>query len=484
MINLNESPSKMPPPSIEGVLGEIYAAMQQNRYKVANSTWRERREKLQKLHDAMQEYRTEFQVAMHKDFRKNAVEVDSTEIFPTVSEIRFTLKHLKSWMRSRSVPTPLALAGTSSWIKPEAKGVCLLIAPWNYPIFLALYPLVSAIAAGNCAIVKPSEMTPHTSAVLKKMLESLFPPSEIAVVEGDATVATALLKLKFDHIFFTGAPQIGKIVMRAAAEHLTSVTLELGGKSPVIVDETANLDVAASRLAFGKTLNCGQICIAPDYILVHQNVKNEFINAMKKALEKQIGDSAAARKENPKFSRIVNTRHFDRIKTYIDNAIETGGKIEFGGNLDASENYIEPTLVTDLPDHALLLQEEIFGPVLPIRTYQNLDEAIQYINADEKPLALYIFSSYQKNIDVILNHTSAGGTLINDVILHIANPNLPFGGVNHSGIGKGHGKFGFDEFSNLRGVMKQHFSRSLIELLYQPYSNWSKRLTDLMVKWL
>ncbi|MFM2268076.1 MAG: hypothetical protein RL757_1517 [Bacteroidota bacterium] len=484
MSNLQDLSSKMPPPSIEGTLNGLHTTMQQNRHTIANSTWRERRDKLQRLHDAVQQYRGEFQVAMHKDFRKNAVEVDSTEIFPTVSEIRFALKHLKSWMRSRSVPTPLALAGTSSWIKPEAKGVCLLIAPWNYPIFLALYPLVSAIAAGNCVIIKPSEMTPHTSAVLKKMLESIFPPSEIAVVEGDATVATALLKLKFDHIFFTGAPQIGKIVMRAAAENLTSVTLELGGKSPVIVDETANLDVAASRLIFAKTINCGQVCIAPDYILVHQNVKNAFIDALKKALKTQIGDSTTDRKEATLFARIVNRRHFDRIKNYLDDAISKGGKIEFGGNLDAAENYIEPTIVTDLPDNALLLQEEIFGPVLPIKTYSNLDEAIGYINAGEKPLALYIFSGNKKTIDTILNHTSAGGTLINDVLLHIANPNLPFGGVNHSGIGKGHGKYGFEEFSNLRGVMKQHFSRSLIELLHMPYNKWSKRLTNLMVKWL
>jgi aldehyde dehydrogenase (NAD+) len=382
-------------------------------------------------------------------------------------------------MSRHSVGTPLPFLGSSSWVRYEPKGVCLIIAPWNFPLQLAIGPLVSAIAAGNTAIVKPSEHTPHTSAVVREIVEAVFEPEEVAVVEGAVETASELLKLPFNHIFFTGAPAIGKIVMRAAADHLASVTLELGGKSPTIVDETADLKTAVRRIAWGKFLNSGQICIAPDYLFVHESRKDEFVRLMADQLKALYGEDAA---QSGAYNRMVNGKHFERVAGNLKDAEERGAVVEIGGRRDAETDFIEPTLVSSVPDEAALMQEEIFGPVLPIRTFRDLSEPLQVINSKEKPLALYIYSKDERNIKRILQETRAGGTCINNNDVHFMQPNLPFGGSNNSGIGKSHGWYGFEAFSNARAIYRQHLPGAL-EVLMPPYTDFKQRLIDLTLKW-
>ena len=299
-------------------------------------------------------------------------------------------------------------------------------------------------------------------------------------MEGAVETATALLELPFNHIFFTGAPAIGKIVMKAAAEHLASVTLELGGKSPTIVDETADLKTAVRRIAWGKFLNSGQICIAPDYLFVHESRKDEFVQLMAQQLRALYGENTAL---SDAYNRMVNSRHFERVQEYLEDAKARGATVEIGGQLEAAEDYIEPTVVSNVPEEAQLMQEEIFGPVLPIRTFRSLQETIDFINAKEKPLALYMYSKSKRNIRRIMQDTRAGGTCINNNDIHFMQPNLPFGGSNNSGIGKSHGWYGFEAFSNARAVYQQHLPGSL-ELLMPPYTKWKQRIIDLTIKWL
>ncbi len=340
--------------------------------------------------------------------------------------------------------------------------------------------MVSAIAAGNCIMIKPSEHTPHASALMKKIIVELFDESEAAIIEGDATVSTELLKLPFNHIFFTGAPEIGKVVMRAAAENLASVTLELGGKSPTIVDETANLKVAAQRIAFGKWLNNGQICIAPDYVLVHKSVADKFLDELKSTLKSFYSEDASS---TDSYNRIVNHKHYQRIEGYFKDALEKGATVAYGGKTDGTQDFFEPTIMTDIPDHADLWKKEIFGPILPFFTYSDLQEAIDKINSKEKPLSLYIYSSDSKTVKRIIRNTRAGGTCINNNGIHFYNFNLPFGGSNNSGIGKSHGVFGFEEFSNARGVLKQWSPFNALDYLTPPYTKSKQKLLDMTIKW-
>lgn len=460
---------------------QIFELQKANQYKVGNSTAKERIHKLDKLYVAVEKtYRQELREAMYKDFKKHPSEVDLTEIYVVTSEIKHAKSHLKKWMRKQKVGTPLAMMGSSSWIHYEPKGVCLIISPWNFPLNLTFGPLVSAIAAGNTVMIKPSEHTPHTSALMKKIIETLFPSNEIAIVEGGIETSTELLELPFNHIFFTGAPSIGKIVMKAAAKNLTSVTLELGGKSPTIVDETANLEQAATRIAWGKFLNNGQICIAPDYIFVHESKKDEFVKLVGEKLEGFFGANAA---ESKAYNRVVNEKHHDRVRSYLEDSVEKGANVKHGGTTNKSDdNYFSPTVVTDVPLDSKLMQKEIFGPILPVNSYTNLKEVIDHINANEKPLALYIYSQKRKNIDYIIGNTRAGGTCINNNDVHFFNVHLPFGGVNNSGIGKSHGFYGFQAFSNARGVYKQNIPGAL-ELLMPPYNDVKQKLIDLTIKW-
>lgn len=460
-------------------VNRIFELQLKNQYKVGNSTARERKAKLNKLHKAVMKYRPQIKEALFKDFRKHPSEVDLTEIYPVTSELKKAKSNIRSWMRNQYVDTPISLLGSSSYIKHEPKGIVLIISPWNFPVNLTFGPLVSAIAAGNTVMIKASENTPNASIIMKKIIDEVFDEKEVAMVEGGISTSTELLKLPFNHIFFTGAPSIGKIVMSAAAKNLTSVTLELGGKSPTIVDETANVEMAARRIAWSKYLNNGQVCIAPDYIFVHKNKKAAFLAAVKKNIQKFYSEDAS---KESSYARMVNQKHHQRVSSYVADAVEKGANIEAGGNFDPSQDYIAPTVVSGLPKDAMLMKEEIFGPIMPVIEYSNISEVIETINSKEKPLALYIYSKSSKNINHVMNNTRAGGSCINHSSVHFFNNNLPFGGSNNSGIGKGHGYFGFQEFSNARGVLKQHVPNAL-ELLMPPYNNFKQTLIDLTIKW-
>ena len=460
-------------------INKIFLAQKANQYNVANAPIKARKAKLKALLHALEvTFRQDLRDAMMADFKKPKADVDLSEIFPVTSELKHAISHVSRWTAKQAADTPMAFLGSTSYIKYEPKGVCLIVAPWNFPINLLLSPLVSAIAAGNTAILKPSEFTPNTSAVLSKLIKSIFSEDEVALLEGGIETSSALLELPFNHIFFTGAPSIGKIVMTAAAKNLASVTLELGGKSPTIVDETASINSAAKRIVWGKFHNSGQICIAPDYVMVHESKKDQLVEAMKKIIVNFYGSDP---KSSDSYGHIVNRKHAERVNGYIQDSVSKGAKVVFGGKADTNNSYIEPTLVSEVPSDSALMQNEIFGPVLPILTYQNLDEAITKINEGEKPLALYIYSNSEKNIDKIMNNTRAGNSCINNNDLHYYNPNLPFGGSNNSGIGKAHGIFGFQEFTNARGVYRQHFPAAL-ELLMPPYNGLKERLIELVVK--
>ena len=463
----------------EAELGRIFQLQKINQYRVGNSTAKERKAKLKKLHQTILKYRQEIHKALYQDYKKHPSEVDLSEIYPITSELKFAQKHIRGWMKGQRKATPLALLGASSRVKYEPKGVVLIISPWNFPFNLTFGPLVSAIAAGNCVIIKPSEITPNSSVLIKKIIQEVFQEDEVAVVEGSVYTAKPLLDLPFNHIFFTGSPNIGKLVMEAAARNLCSVTLELGGKSPTIIDKTANLHLAARRIAWAKYLNNGQVCIAPDYVLVHQSQKQAFIQEIEKTIKSFYSEDPS---KEYSYGRIVNDKHFKRLKNAIDEAFNKGAHLISGAKLDEQENYLSPTLVTNVPKDSQLMKEEIFGPILPLIPFENLDEAIQEINSREKPLALYIYSKSKKNIRHIIANTRAGGTCINHNAIHFYNLNLGFGGVNHSGIGRAHGEEGFKAFSNPRGVMQQHIPNAL-DLLTPPYNDFKQKLIDLTIKW-
>jgi aldehyde dehydrogenase (NAD+) len=471
------------PPHQETDLQTVFARQQAHQYTVARTTARERKAKLRRLHDALLEHREAIQAAMRADFGKSEVETDLTEIGVVAGEIRHTVSRLSRWMRPRRVGTPLVLFGTRSEIRYEPKGVCLILAPWNFPFNLTLGPLVQAIGAGNCVILKPSEFTPHSTAVMRRIIGAVFPPEEVALVEGDAAVAQALLCLPFNHVFFTGSPAVGKLVMKAAAEHLTSVTLELGGKSPVIVDATADLDNAAAKIAWVKGINAGQICIAPDYVLVDASVHDAFVEKLESRFAEFYGATAAARRASPDYARIVNHRHFDRVRALLDDAAQRGATIR-GGAADRATRFLEPTILTGVPDEAAIWQEEIFGPLVPVRPFRTLDEATAYIQQGPAPLALYIFTARRATVDTVLADTRNGGVTVNDCGLHFYNVELPFGGVGNSGMGKSHGRYGFEQFSNARGVVYQNRILPLTNFFLPPYRskllNWVR---EGVVKW-
>lgn len=462
----------------------IFERQKQNQYTVARSTVKERKAKLQRLYDCVLKYRSDIEAAMWADFRKCSLEINLTETGIVLTDIRHILRNLDAWAAPKRVGTPLALLGSSSEIWYEPKGVCLIVSPWNYPFNLTLSPLALAIAAGNCVILKPSEYTVNSSALMKKIVEECFSPDEVALVEGDASVSEALLELPFNHIFFTGSPAVGKVVMAAAAKHLSSVTLELGGKSPVVVDETADLDVAAAKICWLKGTNAGQICIAPDYVLVHESKYEALVQKMIETWKRYYGPDPATRQASPDYCRLASRRQFFRVKSLLDDAVQQGGTVSFGGHTDESERYIEPTLLTNVPDSARIWSEEIFGPLLLIRTWKTIDEAIQYINQKPTSLAFYPFSRSRRKVDYLLKETRSGSVCVNDCGPQFYNGDLPFGGHNNSGIGKSHGEFGFHEFSNARSVLRQTRFLPTTGFMLPPYGNWfSKLLVEGVVRW-
>ena len=476
-------------PTTNGLASDERAAMlrvfeqqQQHARFVRRTTAPERVRKLQRLRAKLEARRHAIHDALYADFRKPSEEVDLTEIMPVLLEIQHAAKHLADWMKPKKVSTPITLLGTSSEVRYEPKGVGLIIAPWNYPITLTLGPLVSAIAAGCTAVLKPSEYTPHTSGLIKELLGEVFEEREVAVFEGDYRVSQTLLELPFNHIYFTGSPQVGKIVMRAAAEHLASVTLELGGKSPTIVDETADVEDAAQKITYGKFANTGQTCIAPDYVYVHERIRPAFVEALRRQIQAFYGATPDARAASPAYARVINAKHHKRLTGLVDDAVERGARVQTGGTTDAEARFLDPTVLTDVPPDSQAMQEEIFGPVLPVLGFTSIDEVLATIHSKSTPLALYVFSQNEATIEYVLNHTTAGGTTVNDTLLHFMHPDLPFGGHNTSGIGKGYGHYGFLAFSNERAVLRQKLKHSPFKLAYPPYGPKTSKLIEWLMK--
>ncbi len=436
-----------------------------------------RRKKLKLLKNWILANRSAIQDAVFQDLQKPALETDINEIFVVLTEIRTALRKLDSWAADRPIPSSLAYFGTGAYVHHEPKGACLIIAPWNYPFQLAVAPMVSALAAGNTIILKPSEVADSTSELIQRMCNDLFESDEVKVIQGGVEETTSLLQLPFDHIFFTGSPQVGKIVMQAAGKNLASVTLELGGKSPTIVDKSANIKDAAEKISWGKWQNAGQVCIAPDYLFVHEDVKDRLVQELKTAVNKIYG-------KDENYGGIINKHHFRRVKGIMEDALEKGATIEFGGETDETNLRFAPTLLSNANLEARILDEEIFGPIIPILTYRELDDAIEFINQKPKPLALYVFSKSQRNIKKIQSATSSGMLTINDTVLQFGHPHLPIGGVNNSGIGKSHGHAGFIAFTNEKAVLKQPSSLTVIKTIYPPYSKIKKLTVDFMIKYL
>ncbi len=431
-----------------------------------------RKAQLAKLKNLITEKESQFIEALHQDLRKHEFEAYATEIGFVLIELKKAINNIDKWTKARSVPTPLFHFNGNSYVQPEPYGLTLIISPWNYPFQLLFAPLVGAIAAGNTAIVKPSEFAPATSALISSVINENFDSEFIACVEGGIPESQALLEEKFDYIFFTGGTNVGRIVYQAAAKHLTPVTLELGGKSPCIVDRDTNIALSAKRIVWGKFVNAGQTCIAPDYILVDKTVKDQLVAKIIEYIKKSYGDDIQRSEHYP---RIINQSHLHRLSSYLEE-----GNILFGGKTDATDNFIEPTLLENVAEDSKVMTDEIFGPILPIIEYDNLNEAIKFINNRPKPLALYMFSKNDKKVQRVLDETSAGGVTINDTLLHIANPHLPFGGVGDSGIGAYHGQLSFDVFSHMKSVLRRTF---LVDdpVRYAPYKlkiNWLRKLMD------
>lgn len=471
------------PPSSEEDIQRVFSAQQAHAPAVRHTSAEQRRDKLERLRDGLLARRARFQEALQADFRKAPVETDLTDLKPVLDELQHAIKHLDDWMAADRVDTPLLHLGTRSEVHYEPKGVVLILSPWNYPLLLTIGPLVSALAAGNCAVLKPSEHTPCTTAVTKELIEDLFPEHEVALLPGAAEVGQVLLHRPFDHIYFTGSPRVGRIVMKAAAEHLTSVTLELGGKSPALVDATADLEQAASRIAWSKFMNAGQTCIAPDYVLVEEPVHDAVVEHLRGAIHRFYGATAAARRESRDYPRLIHEDHTNRMADLLATAVDAGANVAAGGTVDRGACYVSPTVLTDVPLDTTLMQQEIFGPLLPILSVESLDEALHIVNERPPPLSLYLFTEDEATVDAVLGRTTAGSTCVNEGLLHFNNPELPFGGVGESGFGRGHGEAGFRAFSNERSVLRRSYGSALLRMLYPPYDSFTNMVVDKILRY-
>ncbi|WP_418360685.1 aldehyde dehydrogenase family protein [Sphingobacterium detergens] len=461
-------------------IDSIFQQQQLFQIELRQSDARQRIKKLRKLRCAIESNEDLIYDALAKDLRKSRHEAAISEVLFIYGEIDFAIRHLQKWMRPKRVGRSVTNLLAKSSIVYQPKGVVLIISPWNYPFQLTMSPLVSAIAAGNCIVLKPSEHSPYTAAVIQKMISESFDVKEVVCITGEKSTAETLLKLPFDHIFFTGSSIVGKQIMKSASDHLSSVTLELGGKSPVILDETAHLEKAANKVAWGKLINAGQTCIAPDYVLIPEKRRDEFVRHYLNAVKKMFFTIDG--KINPTvYAKIINQRHADRLVALIRNSVQGGARLVEGGVL-SEDLTLSPTLLLDVSLDNAIMGEEIFGPILPVITYGKLEEAIVIVNRGEKPLALYVFSENKHSIQQVVQQVVSGGVCINDVLIHVSNPYLPFGGVNGSGQGSCHGFFGFKAFSHERAVMRQ--SRyALSTLIYPPYTE-KKIIFKLLKKWI
>lgn len=428
---------------------------------------------LQKLQQAIQLHEADISHAVKMDLGKSHFESYMCETGLVLSELTYMLKHIHRFTKEKTVRTPLAQFHSRSYKKPAPHGVTLIMSPWNYPFMLTIEPLIDAIAAGNTAILKPSAYSPHTSALIKAIIEECFEPRYIAVITGGRAENTALLQEKFDYIFFTGSQTVGKEVMRHAAEHLTPVTLELGGKSPCIVEKTANIKLAAKRIVFGKFLNCGQTCVAPDYIYCDTAIKEELLQEIKKQIKKQFGKTPLT---NKNYGNIITQNHFDRLCKLIDVS-----KVIHGGHTDHSTRKIEPTVLDNVTFTDAVMQEEIFGPLLPVLTYRSLEAAIKKINTMPHPLALYLFTSDRHAAKTVIAHCGFGGGCINDTVIHLATSEMGFGGFGESGMGAYHGKAGFDTFSHYKSIVDKKTWLDL-PIRYQPYRRLNEKLLHFFLK--
>jgi len=444
----------------------------------------ERRDMLGRLWNSVLAHESELVRALAADLGKPREEVHLQEIYPVKAEIAHARKHLRGWMAPKPTPTPLAMLGTRSLVQPEPKGQLLIISPWNFPIILTLRPLVSALAAGNRVILKPSEHTPETSKVLASIVEQAVPADVATVVLGGPEVSAKLTSLPFQHICFTGGTNIGKKVMKAAAENLASVTLELGGKSPAVVDATAHLGDASRRLAWGKCLNNGQVCIAPDYALVEDAVADRFLTEVARRIGEMYGEGAEAQLMNPQRSRMVNRHHWQRVVGLIEDAVEKGARVVLGGHWNEDDLRIAPTVLDGVTVDMKVMQEEIFGPVLPVLRWRDANEVNQIVAQNPHPLAMYFFSKNDAAVESWMRANPAGTTGINEVILQVAQPDLPFGGIQTSGMGRTGGHEGFKQFSNMRSVVRQQTRHNILPLTFPPFGERSLWLARTVQRWL
>lgn len=463
-------------------LQQIFEKQKNHKWIAKNTSAQERIAKLKRLKEAIIQNRPEIYKALYEDFRKPKAEVEVSEIFPVLEEIQTLCSRLEGWMKPQHVSASIALLGTRSEIRYEARGQVLVMAPWNYPFNLFMIPVLSAFAAGNVVIGRPSNKVTATSKLCRKIISEVFAAEEVAVAEGDTKFADQLLALPFDHIFFTGSTSVGKKVMHAAAEHLASVTLELGGKSPTIIHQDADLEKAAERIVWAKFINAGQTCIAPDYCFVHESVHDLFVQTLTSRIRQIFSDNP---KSSPDLARVIDTHNFQRLQSLVQKSIESGAKLSSESFLtEITERYIPPTVLTEVKTDHAIMGEEIFGPILPLMKYKDLSEVIHYIRSQPKPLALYLFSRDQKTQQRVLNQTTSGGAVVNHLLIHFGNNQLPFGGVGASGLGHYHGQFGFKTFSHERSVVYQGRLLSMVDWLKPPYNSWLSQFSLKFLKFL
>ncbi len=462
---------------------ELFARQREHAPVMARTTAGERRERLKRLRRAIERREAEIIEAIRTDLRRSPFESEVAEIHKVLLEIGYAVKRLPRWMRTRRARTPIVLVSTSARIVYEPRGVVLVMAPWNYPFSLIVNPLVAAIAAGNCVVLKPSEKAPATAALLESLIGEVFDVTEVVVVQGGPDVGQTLLELPFDHFFFTGGTEVGRIVMAAAARHLATVTLELGGKTPAVVDASANVQAAAQRVVWGKFFNAGQTCIAPDFALVHSSVVERFVAAARDAVAQLYGRDETERRASPDYGRIVDRPHFDRLVDLIERTVAGGARIEVGGVWDADSRYISPTVLSGVTAGAPVMQDEIFGPVLPVLSYSDLSEAVKLARVNGEPLASYVFSRDERVIERLQREIPAGGTMVNNTLLHYVSSELPFGGVGTSGMGSYHGYHGFLAMSHARPVVRQH-EPAVARLLFPPYRGRLHGLARRVFRWL
>lgn len=463
----------------DSAIKSLYEAQVSYKHMVKASSIKTRKNWLKNLRDAIIRYESDIKDALYADFRKNPIESDTTEIFATLIEIKEFLKNLDKWAKPKRVKSPILFKTIAGKLLYEPKGNTLIITPWNYPFQLPMVHLVASVAAGNTVILKLSEFSTHINQVIKKIISQIFAPEHVCVVEGEVEQTTQLLSLKFDHIHFTGSPAVGKIVMAAASKHLSDITLELGGKSPTFIDHSVDVREVVKNLIWAKFVNMGQTCIAPDYLLIDKRLETTFEEIFKEEVTKAFGQEMILSKD---LARIINRKQYDRLSKALEELESTSTTWIVKGEHNPHELFIHPTLLKNMPLDATIMQEEIFGPIFPIVYYSKLEDAFELVNSKEKPLALYIFSKDNQYIQQVLNNTTAGGTTINDAMVHILHPNLPFGGVNHSGIGQSLGIYGFRDFSHERAVAEVKLF-PMTKFFWYPYTTRTGQIVQLMKKY-